>query len=123
MKPIYLETVLRVISSCLADLDMIDRDSETIHNPYIVTSTSWVRTDSGGFLQCLVPSEHVVEQGQTLSTNMYLVDDSPYAFRSGGPAQRFSDRRGIGSPHVLLSTRLPDFDTLSRRVRDEVVHL
>ena len=73
VEPMYLETALRGITSCLADLEMIEQESEPVQDPYIVTSTSWVRADSGGFLQFHVSPGDAVEKGQTLATNYGLL--------------------------------------------------
>jgi predicted deacylase len=73
VEPMYLETALRGISSCLSELGMISDPGTPVQDPYIVTSTSWVRADSGGFLQFHVSPGDVVEKEQILATNYGLL--------------------------------------------------
>ena len=73
VEPMYLETALRGISNVLADLGMIEEETAPAQEPYIVTSTSWVRADSGGFLQFHVSPGDVVEKDQILATNYGLL--------------------------------------------------
>lgn len=73
VEPMYLDTALRGISNCLAELGMIDVTPPPSPDPYIVSSTSWVRADAGGFLQFHVSPGDVVEKGQILATNYGLL--------------------------------------------------
>lgn len=73
VEPMYLETALRGISNCLSDLGMITATPPPAMEPRIVTTTSWVRADSGGFLQFHVSPGDVVEKDQILATNYGLL--------------------------------------------------
>jgi predicted deacylase len=73
VEPMYLETALRGISNCLADLGMIEQTADPAPEPRVVSTTSWVRADAGGFLQFHVSPGDVVEKSQILATNYGLL--------------------------------------------------
>jgi predicted deacylase len=65
---------------------MIDPQPESASEPRVVSSTSWVRADSGGFLQFHVSPGDVVDKEQILATNYGLLgkeQESVYAPFSG----------------------------------------
>lgn len=86
VEPTYLETALRGITNCLAELGMIDLKPAHVPEPKVITTTQWVRAGAGGFLQFYVSPGEFVAENQLLAANAGLLgleQESIYAPYSG----------------------------------------
>lgn len=65
----YVDTAMRGISNVLKVLDMIKGDALIPHHQIVCKKTSWLRAQSGGFLQFHCSPGDTLEKGQNISTN------------------------------------------------------
>ena len=68
-----MESCVRGVKNVLRDMDMIAGEIESPDYQVVITSSKWMRAESGGFLQFHVQPGNVVEAGQPLATNNDLL--------------------------------------------------
>lgn len=73
VEPSIVESSVRGIKNVLRSLDMIEGEIESPDYQVVIKRSSWVRAESGGFLQFHVKPGDVVEKDQPLSTNNDLL--------------------------------------------------
>lgn len=73
VEPSIVESSVRGIKNVLRSLNMIEGDLESPDYQVVIKRSSWVRAESGGFLQFHVKPGDVVEQDQPLTTNNDLL--------------------------------------------------
>lgn len=73
VEPSIVESSVRGVKNVLKDMNMIAGEIESPDYQVEITSTKWVRAESGGFLQFHVQPGNVVETGQPLATNNDLL--------------------------------------------------
>ena len=73
VEPSIVESSVRGIKNVLRNLKMIEGEIESPDYQVVIKRSSWVRAESGGFLQFHVKPGDVVQKDQPLSTNNDLL--------------------------------------------------